>query len=173
MKNIHNQNALHDSLLYARVRYLLWRYRNFSLAFIFLRTFEAIASPLNLESSWQPRYSTVSRCLMKWPTKDILISLKPLVFEKRMNLVWSIQCNLQFKKMSLQLKPIIPRITPPQRFGNRDQISLLVLFSFYFPWDYQGKIRVVLEAKLSDDLLPPLNYRKNNYHKTISSLVYG
>ena len=42
MKNIHNQNvaelvsALHDNLLYAGVKYLLWRYRNFSLAFIFL-----------------------------------------------------------------------------------------------------------------------------------------
>ena len=66
MKNIHNQNlVLHNSLLYAEVRYLLWRYRNFSLAFIFFRTFEAIASSLNLELSWQPRYSTVSCCLME------------------------------------------------------------------------------------------------------------
>ena len=90
MKNIHNQNlALHNSLLYAEVKYLLWRYRNFSLAFIFFRTFEAIASSLNLESSWQPRYSTVSCCLMEWPAKDILISFKPLVFEKRMDLVLS------------------------------------------------------------------------------------
>ena len=52
MKNIHNQNlVLHNSLLYAEVKYLLWRYRNFSLAFIFFRTFEAIASPLSLASS--------------------------------------------------------------------------------------------------------------------------
>ena len=26
---------------------------------------------------------------MEWPTKDILISFKPLVFEKRMDIVWS------------------------------------------------------------------------------------
>ena len=65
------------------------RYRNFSLAFIFLRAFEAIASPLNLESSWQPRYSTISCCLMEWPAKYILISFKPLVFENRMDLVLS------------------------------------------------------------------------------------
>ena len=57
-------SALHNSLLYAGIRYLLWRYRNLSLAFFFFRTFEAIASPLDLESSWQPRYSTVSCCLM-------------------------------------------------------------------------------------------------------------
>ena len=60
-----------------------------ALAFIFFRIFEAIASPLNLESSWQSRYSTASCCLMEWPSKDILISLKPLVFEKRMDLVLS------------------------------------------------------------------------------------
>ena len=40
---------------------------------IFFRTFEAIASPRTLESSWQP--------------KDILISLKPLTLEKRIDLV--------------------------------------------------------------------------------------
>ena len=73
MKNIHNQNVAElahyiiNSLLYAGVRYLLWWYKNFSLAFIFFRSFEAIVSPLNLESSWQPRYSTVSCCLMEWP----------------------------------------------------------------------------------------------------------
>ena len=93
MKNIHNQNvaelAHYIIVLYAGVRYLLWQYRNFSLAFIFFRTFEAIASPLNLESSWQPSYSTVSCCLMQWLAKDILISLKSLVFGKRMDLVLS------------------------------------------------------------------------------------
>ena len=52
-------------------------------------TFETISSPLNLELSWQPRYSVVLYCLMEWPTKDTLISLKPLVFEKRMDLVLS------------------------------------------------------------------------------------
>ena len=94
MKNTHNQNVAElahysNSLLYAGVRYLLWRYRNFSLAFIFFRAFEAIDFPLNLESSWQPRYSTVSCCFMEWPAKDILISFKPFVFEKRMDLVLS------------------------------------------------------------------------------------
>ena len=49
--------------------------------------FEDIASPLNLESRWQPRYSTVLFWLMEWPTKDILISLEPLAFEKKMDLV--------------------------------------------------------------------------------------
>ena len=39
-------------------------------------TFEAIVSPFNLESSWQPSYSTVPLCLMEWPEKDVLISLK-------------------------------------------------------------------------------------------------
>ena len=82
-------SALHNSLLYTRVRYLFWQCRNFNLAFMFFRTFEAIASPLNLESSWQPRYSTVLCCLMEWPAKDILISLEPLVFEKSMDLVLS------------------------------------------------------------------------------------
>ena len=71
MRNIHNLNVTesHNSLQYAGVRYLLWRYRNFRLAFFF-RTFEAIASPLNLKSSGQPRYSTVSCCLIDWPAED-------------------------------------------------------------------------------------------------------
>ena len=112
MRNIHN------SLLYAGVRYLLWRYRNFSLAFIFFRTFEAIDSPLNLESSWQTRYSTVLCCLMEWPAKDVSISLKPLPFEKRKDLVsssskwidslfsknhWNSDENSLFKKCSIFL----------------------------------------------------------------------
>ena len=62
-------SAIHNSLLYTGVRYLLWRYRNFSLAFTYFRNFEAITSPLNLELSWQPSYSTVSCCLMEWPAK--------------------------------------------------------------------------------------------------------
>ena len=48
-----------------------FRQRNFSLAFIFGRTFDANASPRNLESSWQARNSTVSCCLMEYPAKDI------------------------------------------------------------------------------------------------------
>ena len=50
---------------------------------------EAITSPLNLEPSWQPRDSAVLCCIMEWPAKDMLIYLKPLVFEKRMDLVLS------------------------------------------------------------------------------------
>ena len=50
-------------------------------------TFEGMASPLNLESSWQLSCSTVSCCLMEWPAKDISVFLKLLVFEKRMDLV--------------------------------------------------------------------------------------
>ena len=34
-------SALHNSLLYAGVRYLLWWYRNFSLAFTFFRTLKS------------------------------------------------------------------------------------------------------------------------------------
>ena len=91
--NIHNQNvtelAHYLSLLYVGVRYLLWRYRKFSSVFIFSKIFEAITSPLIFESSWLLRYSTLSSCLMEWLAKDILISLKHLVFEKRMDLVFS------------------------------------------------------------------------------------
>ena len=92
-KNIHNQNAAELD------HYIMVFYRQESrtcfgdtgilVQHLFFRTFEAIASPLTLESSWQPRYSTVSCCLMEWLTKDILISFKPLVFEKRMDLVLS------------------------------------------------------------------------------------
>ena len=93
IRNIHNQNvtelAHYLSVLYVGVRYLLWRYWKFSSVFIFSKTFEAITSPLILESSWLLRYSTLSSCLMEWLAKDILISLKHLVFEKRMDLVFS------------------------------------------------------------------------------------
>ena len=41
-------SALHNSLLNEWVRNVLWRYGNFSLLFIFLRTFDAVASSLNL-----------------------------------------------------------------------------------------------------------------------------
>ena len=64
-------------------RYLLWRCKNISLVFIFFRTLQAVASPLNLESSCEPRYSTVLCYLMEWPAKDILISPKPLSSLKR------------------------------------------------------------------------------------------
>ena len=59
------------------------------LVSILVWTFEAIASPLNLELSWQPRYSTVLFCLMELPQKDILISLTPLAFQKRIDSVLS------------------------------------------------------------------------------------
>ena len=91
MRNIHNRNMakFSNSLLYAGIRYLLCRCRNFSLAFFFFKTFEAIASPLKLESSWQRMRNTVPYCLIEWAAKDILIYLKHLVFEKRLDLVLS------------------------------------------------------------------------------------
>ena len=91
--NIHNQNVaelVHYIIVFCTqglgtcfgdTEILVWH--------LFFRNFEATASPLNLESSWQPGYSAVLCCLMEWPTKDILISFKPLVFEKRMDLVLS------------------------------------------------------------------------------------
>ena len=56
------------------------------LAFFFVSTFEASASPLNLESIWQTRYGILSCCLIKWRTK-ILISIKLFSLEKRMDFV--------------------------------------------------------------------------------------
>ena len=91
--NIHNQNVaelVHYIIIFCTqglgtyfgdTGILVWH--------LFFRTFEATASQINLESNWQPRYSAVLCCLMEWPTKDILISFKPLVFEKRMDLVLS------------------------------------------------------------------------------------
>ena len=85
---------------------------------------EAIASPLNLESSWQLTYCTVSSCLMEWPPKYILISLKRLVFEKRMDLVlsppkwidsllatnrWHSDENSLFKTFSIFWRPHVGR----------------------------------------------------------------
>ena len=53
-RKIYNQNVAELArciiVLYAGVRYLLCRYRNFSLVFIFFTTFEAIAFPVNLET---------------------------------------------------------------------------------------------------------------------------
>ena len=66
-------SVLDNSLPKAEVRYLLCLNRNFSLVFISIRAFEAIASSHNLKPNWQPRYSVVSRCLLQWPAKDILI----------------------------------------------------------------------------------------------------
>ena len=50
-------------------------------------TFEAIASPLNLELSWKPSCSTALCCLRRCAAKDILLFLNPLAFEKRMDLI--------------------------------------------------------------------------------------
>ena len=86
MRNIHNRNMakFSNSLLYAGIRYLLCRFGIF-----FFKTFEAIASPLNLELRWLRMYTTVPYCLIKWPAKDILIYFKHLAFEKRLDLVLS------------------------------------------------------------------------------------
>ena len=51
----------------------------------FCTTFEAIASSLNLESSWQPRYCFV--LLKEMARKGYINYFKPLHFEKRMDLV--------------------------------------------------------------------------------------
>ena len=50
-------------------------------------TFEAIASPLNLELSWKPSCSTALCCLRRCAAKDILLFLNPLAFEKWMDLI--------------------------------------------------------------------------------------
>ena len=71
---------------------LIWRYRNISLAFISVRTFKAIASPLNLESIWQPRNSTVSCSLMEWPAKDILISFREWIYFYRLQNELTVYC---------------------------------------------------------------------------------
>ena len=63
--------------------------RYFSLTFISFKTFKIIASPINLESSLQLSCFAISCYLMEWSAKDVLISLKPLVFERRMDLVLS------------------------------------------------------------------------------------
>ena len=74
MKNIHNQNLAE---LAHYIILIVYYTQGLGTCFgdtgilaqhlFFFFTFEAIASPLNLESNWQPRYSTVSYCLMEWP----------------------------------------------------------------------------------------------------------
>ena len=70
MKNIHIQNVT------ALVQYIIVFYmQELGTCFgdtgilvqhlLILGIFEAITSPLNLELSWQPSYSTVSCCLME------------------------------------------------------------------------------------------------------------
>ena len=75
MRNIHSQNVaeLGYCIIVFYTQELGTCFGNTGISFF--STFEAIAFPLNLKTSWQPRYSTVSYCLMEWPPKDILISL--------------------------------------------------------------------------------------------------
>ena len=93
MKNIHNQNvaelAHYIIVFYTQGLGTCLGRTGILVYHLFFGNSEAVASPLNLKSSWQPRYSTASCCLMEWSAKDILISLKPLIFEKRMDLVLS------------------------------------------------------------------------------------
>ena len=93
MKNIHNQDvaelAHYIIVFYTQGLGLGLAIQEFYFSIYFFRAFEAIAFLLNLYSSWQLRYSTVSCCLMEWPANGILISLKPLYFEKRIDLVLS------------------------------------------------------------------------------------
>ena len=65
----------YNNLLNAGIRILLWQYRNFILAFIFLRTFDAITSPLNL---WFRTKVLCCVVLLNGITaRDILISFNP------------------------------------------------------------------------------------------------
>ena len=93
MKNIHNQNraeiAHYIIVFYMQGLGTCYGNTGILVSHLFFFQLEAIVSPLNLESGFQPRYSTVLCCLMEWPAKDILISPKPLVHEKRMDLVLS------------------------------------------------------------------------------------
>ena len=68
---------------------------------------------INLESSWKPRYSTVSCCL-----KDVLISLKLLAFGKRMDLVLS--------------SPKYIDSLFAMNHGHSDENSLFKTFSIFF-----------------------------------------
>ena len=63
--------ASYNSFVNARIRYLLFWYWNFSLVVLFLMIFDANALEINLESSWKLRFSTVSCCLMEYPSKAI------------------------------------------------------------------------------------------------------
>ena len=73
---------------------------------------------INLESSWKPRYSTVLCCLMEWAAKDVLISLKPLAFGKRMDLVLS--------------SPKYIDSLFAMNHGHSDENSLFKTFSIFF-----------------------------------------
>ena len=78
MKNIHNQDvaelAHYIIVFYTQGLGLGLAIQEFYFSIYFFRAFEAIAFLLNLYSSWQLRYPTVSCCLMEWPAKGILIS---------------------------------------------------------------------------------------------------
>ena len=43
--------------------YWIWQQKKFSLKFVFFRTFQGEASPLNLESNWQLSYYNALSCL--------------------------------------------------------------------------------------------------------------
>ena len=91
MKNIHNVAELAHYIIVFYTQGLgtcLGR-TGILVYHLFFGNSEAVASPLNLKSSWQPRYSTASCCLFYCfvSVKDTLTLFKPLVFEKRMDLV--------------------------------------------------------------------------------------
>ena len=103
MKNIHNQNVA-ELTHYIIVFYTQGQVHALAIhefqSSNFLRNFETISSPLNLESSQQTRYSTVSCCLMAWSAKDTLISFKPLVFEQGMGVFFSSPLKLELMKVA-------------------------------------------------------------------------
>ena len=79
MKNIHNQDvaelAHYIIVFYTQGLGLGLAIQEFYFSIYFFRAFEAIAFLLNLYSSWQLRYSTVSCCLMEWPAKEYWFTL--------------------------------------------------------------------------------------------------
>ena len=124
MRNMHNQNVAelvhYIIVFYTQVQGPALVIQELQFSIYFFQDFEVITSPLNLESSWQPRYSTVSCFLVEWPAKDIPIFLKPLISEKRMDLVlsspkgidisfsmnhWHSDENSLFKTFSIFLMP--------------------------------------------------------------------
>ena len=130
-----------NSLLKSEVRCLFCRYRNFSFAFSFFRNFRAIASPLNLRSSWQPRYYIVSCCLMRWIAKNILIPIKAFVLENKTDLnlfspkwiysllsinQWYSYENSLFKKFSACLNLCVGRKYKCHLHTNRSQFPIVI-----------------------------------------------
>lgn len=44
---------------------------------------------INLEQSWEPRFPTMSCCLIYWPAKDTSISFRTFAIEEKIQLILS------------------------------------------------------------------------------------